>query len=110
MYKRQGFYHHTLEDRRRSLFPPFTFLLKLTCVYKTEATAIANARTLAATLRRRYPSLTILGPTPAFYEYQHQTYRWQLILKSSSRRTLVEVLAHVPPTHWQVDIDPYSLL
>jgi primosomal protein N' (replication factor Y) len=105
-----GFYHHTLEDRRRSLFPPFTFLLKLTCVYKTEATAIANARTLAATLRRLYPSLTILGPTPAFYEYQHQTYRWQLILKSSSRRTLVEVLAHVPPTHWQVDIDPYSLL
>jgi primosomal protein N' (replication factor Y) len=105
-----SFYQHTLTERRLGVFPPFTFLLKLNCIYKTEAAAIANAQKLAKTLRQLHTSLTILGPTPAFYEHQHGTYRWQLILKSSSRHALLDALNHIPPTHWQVEIDPYSLL
>lgn len=107
----KAFYKETLLQRKISLFPPFTYLLKLTCVYKTEAAAIKNAQNLAATLRnKKIPQLQILGPTPSFYERQHDTYRWQLTLKSPKRSTLIAVLKHIPPTHWQFELDPLSLL
>ena len=106
-----GFYEHTLKERSRASFPPFTFLLKLTCVYKTEAAAIKNAKLLASTLRNQLPAtVEILGPTPAFYERQANTYRWQLLLKSAKRGDLVTAMNHVPSTHWQSELDPISLL
>ncbi len=104
------FYSDTLALRRRGLFPPFTYLLKLTCIYKTEATAIKNASALAITLRQKFPDVQVLGPTPAFYERQHDTYRWQLVIKSPKRAQLIKLLQFVPPTHWQADLDPASLL
>ncbi|MBP6038406.1 MAG: primosomal protein N' [Candidatus Saccharimonas sp.] len=105
-----SFYNHTLSQRKKGLFPPFTYLLKLTCIYKTEAAAVRNATALAAKLRQHATHVQILGPTPAFYERQHDSYRWQLIVKSPSRVSLVELIQHVPPTHWQIDLDPSSLL
>ncbi len=105
-----SFYKTTLPERARGHFPPFTFMLRLICVYKTEAAAIRNARALTADLKQRYPTVKILGPTPAFYERQHDTYRWQIIVRSPSRSQLLEILAHVPKTNWQADIDPISLL
>ena len=104
------FYQETLEERRRGMFPPFTYLLRLTCVYKTEAAAIKNAKALAATLKQKNPDVIIFGPAPSFYERQHDTYRWQIIIKSPKRSRLLEILRDVPPTHWQTDIDPMSLL
>lgn len=105
------FYHATLREREKERFPPFTHLLKLTDTYKTEAAAIKNAQKLANELRRHAPStVQILGPTPAFYERQHNTYRWQIILKSPLRSDLVAMLSFVPSTHWQSELDPISLL
>jgi primosomal protein N' (replication factor Y) (superfamily II helicase) len=107
----QNFYTSALAERRRAHFPPYAFLLQLTCVYKTEAAAIRNAQILSRTLRQKAgPEVEILGPTPAFYERQHDTYRWQLLVKSPKRVELVELLRHVPPTHWQAELDPISLL
>ncbi|HEV7952278.1 MAG TPA: primosomal protein N' [Candidatus Saccharimonadales bacterium] len=106
-----AFYEATLVERQRSHFPPFTYLLKLTCIYKTETAAVKNAQKLAQTLRAKsIPDVQILGPTPAFYERQHDTYRWQLTLKSPKRSELVAILPLVPPTHWQYELDPISLL
>lgn len=105
------FYETTLAERQRSHFPPFTYLLKLTCIYKTEAAAVKNAQKLAKELRDlRVADVQILGPTPAFYERQRDTYRWQLTLKSPKRSALIEILPLVPPTHWQYELDPISLL
>lgn len=107
----ERFYQSTLADRQHSLFPPFTYLLKLTCIYKTEANAIKNAKKLADELRaRRLSDIQILGPSPAFYERQNDTYRWQLIIKSPHRTALKEVLRYIPSTHWQSELDPISLL
>jgi primosomal protein N' (replication factor Y) len=107
----ESFYTHTLIERKRGLFPPFTHLLKLTCVYKTEAAAIKNAQKLAIELHLKVnPAVQILGPAPAFYERQHDTYRWQLILKSPKREYLIETIKLVPNTNWQFDLDPSSLL
>lgn len=107
----QGFYEAGLNERKRAHFPPYTHLLKLTCIYKTERAAVQAARALNALLVRKLPKhVEILGPTPAFYERVRDTYRWQLILKSPSRSDLVSALTHVPPTHWQSELDPMSLL
>lgn len=103
------FYMATIAERERAHFPPFTYLLKLTCVYKTEAAAIKNAQALANQLRGQYDSVQILGPTPAFYERQHDTYRWQIVVKSQTRATLVDIAKSLP-AHWQYDLDPASLL
>lgn len=105
------FYADTLHERSRALFPPFRFLLKLTCIYKTEAAAIRNAQKLARELRKIAPkNVEILGPTPSFYERQRDTYRWQLIIKSTQRADLISILDRLPPQHWQYELDPTFLL
>lgn len=107
----EAFYSHTLDERKRTLFPPYTYLLKLTCVYKTETVAIKNSKKLAKELRSKInKDIQILGPTPAFYERQHGTYRWQLVLKSPKREHLIDSIKLIPPTHWQFDLDPTSLI
>lgn len=105
-----AFYKKAITERQRAHFPPFVFLLKLTCIYKTEEAAIRNAQRLAKELRSKLKEVEILGPTPAFYERQRDTYRWQLTLKSTQRSALVEALQYLPPTHWQFELDPVSLL
>ena len=105
------FYQAELRERKKERFPPFTHLLKLTNTYKTESAAIKNAQKLATELRQHAPgTVQILGPTPAFYERQHDTYRWQLILKSPLRSDLVAMLSFVPSAQWQSELDPISLL
>ena len=105
-----NFYTDTLAERRRGHFPPFSYLLKLTCVYKTEAAAIRNAKLLAGQLRKDFPDVSVLGPTPSFYERQHDTYRWQITVKSAKRGRLLAIINALPPKGWQYDIDPASLL
>lgn len=105
------FYGETLATRKQGNFPPFSYLLKLTCIYKTEAAAIRNARLLAEKLRQTASSsVEILGPTPAFYERQRDSYRWQLVLKSPRRSELQHLLQYLPTSHWQFELDPTSLL
>lgn len=105
------FYQRTLALRRHANFPPFCYLLKLVCVYKTEKSAVQNARKLASVLKQHAPStVEVLGPTPAFYERVRDTYRWQLVIKSPRRQDLIDLLQHVPSAHWQFELDPTSLL
>lgn len=107
----QDFYESAIPKRQRGGFPPFRFLLKLTCTYKTEKAAIANAKKLADDLRQTAPkTIEILGPTPAFYERQRDTYRWQLILKSTKRADLAAIIGKLPNAHWRYELDPTSLL
>lgn len=106
-----AFYEHALASRRHASFPPFTHLLKLTTSYKTEAASIRAAQSVAAAIKQHSGgNVTILGPTPAFYERQRDSYRWQLTLKSTRREHLIEALTHVPAGHWQSELDPSSLL
>ena len=104
------FYKSELTQRRKGHFPPYTHLLKLTCVYKTEASAIKNSQKQFTRLKQDCPNAHLFGPSPAFYERQRDTYRWQIIVKSPNRATLLEIINSLPSTHWQYDIDPMSLL
>ena len=105
------FYRHLLVERQHNHFPPFTHLAKLTCSYTTEKSAALAARKLKSTLQQHAsPDVIFLGPTPAFYERLRDQYRWQIILRSASRDSLVQLLKHVPSIHWQAELDPMSLL
>ena len=105
------FYTRTLAERKRANFPPFCHLLKAICIYKTERACLQNAQKVARELRKHAPThVQILGPTPAFYERIRDTYRWQLVIKSPTRQDLIDLLAHIPSTHWQTELDPISLL
>ena len=105
------FYQRTIKQRQATDFPPFTHLLKLVCTYKTESVTIKNSKKLANELRRLAPdNMTILGPTPAFYERVRDTYRWQIVIKSPHRTDLQEILKQLPPAHWQFELDPVNLL
>ncbi|MDK2898883.1 MAG: hypothetical protein PWQ10_70 [Patescibacteria group bacterium] len=107
----ESFYKQTITERKFNVFPPFTYLLKLTCVYKTEVAAIKNSKKVANDLRNKInKNVVLLGPTPAFYERQHDTFRWQLILKSPKREYLINAIKLVPKNHWQSELDPTSLI
>ncbi|MBC7512656.1 primosomal protein N' [Candidatus Saccharibacteria bacterium] len=105
------FYESAIKLRKRSSFPPFRYLLKLQCSYKTEAAAIRNAKAFAEHLKKTLPpDVQLLGPTPAFYERAGGQYRWQLVLKSPKRAHLTNALFQLPPKNWQFELDPISLL
>ena len=106
----KNFYTDEIAARRVSGFPPFSFLLRLTCLYKTETTAVRNARKLLMILRANAaPDVQILGPAPAFYEYQAGSYRWQLTVRAKSRKHLLDLLPLVPAANWQFELDPTGL-
>jgi primosomal protein N' (replication factor Y) len=106
----ESFYRQTLTERKRGVFPPYTHLLKLTCSYKTESAAIKNSRNLASLISDKSDNnVSVLGPTPAFYERLRGTYRWQLIIKSPKRCYLTDIIKILPPS-WQYELDPTSLL
>ncbi len=105
----KSFYEAELSTRKAGHFPPYYYLLKLTCSYKTESGAITASRKLLKELQAASASLEILGPTPAFYERMGGNYRWQLVLKAKNRAILTAIAAKAPQG-WQADIDPISLL
>ncbi len=107
----ESFYNNELTKRQNGHFPPFTHLLKLTCVYKTESAAIKNSQIVAKQLRKILPDqVQIFGPTPAFYERVRNTFRWQVVIKSPKREYLMQALDCIPAMHWQSELDPASLL
>lgn len=106
-----SYYEQEMQSRKQALFPPFTYLLKLTNVYKTEKGAIDNAKKVKLLLRKHATnSVQILGPSPSFYERIGDTYRWQIIVKSPDRNDLLALLDHIPKSNWQYELDPISLL
>lgn len=109
----ESFYKKTITERHTALYPPFVYTMKLTCIYKTEATTVKNAKQFAEELKNNTnrKNVQIFGPTPAFYERHNGSYRWQLVLKSKKRQYLIDAINRVPTgKNWQVDIDPTSLL
>lgn len=104
----EGFYNDEIARREQTKLPPFTYLLKLVCSYKTEKAAITASQKLANTLRQN-KLVQVLGPTPAFYERLGGNYRWQIIVKSKKRDQLAQIAKDLPQK-WQFDLDPISLL
>jgi primosomal protein N' (replication factor Y) len=103
------FYNTELAERRRFMFPPFCYLLKLVCKRSNRQNAQNTATKLAAELRKKNLKIQINGPTPAFREKVARQFEWQLIIKSKDRGELIKVIKLLP-NGWSYDIDPINLL
>ncbi|MGD8374104.1 MAG: primosomal protein N' [Candidatus Woesebacteria bacterium] len=103
------FFATHIKQRQQQFLPPFAHILKLVCVYKTEANAIKAAQIMSTTIRKTWANVEVSNPVPAFYERLGGNYRWQILVKSNNRKTLVDITSDMP-ANWQVDLDPSSLL
>lgn len=103
------FYKREAEERQNYGFPPFCYLLKLTCRRASAASAERAGKNLAAKLQSTSLAIAIEGPAPAFHEKLNGKYQWQLIIKSKKRSELLKVIDTLP-ANWSYDIDPLSLL
>lgn len=103
------FYNKELDERRQFLFPPFCYLLKLTCKRASDPSAQAAAQRLAADIRSRYSGIVVDGPTPSFHGKAQNKFIWQLVVKAKQRRQLVSIIKQLP-SGWSYDIDPLNLL
>jgi primosomal protein N' (replication factor Y) len=120
-----SFFHRELESRRLLGYPPFTRLALVRLSGPAEEPVIREARRLAGlleNLRNRDHDLRtrvrILGPAPAGLTRLKDRFRWQILLKSYGRPSLLHLLQHLPqiwapPTRSRLsltlDIDPASL-
>lgn len=105
----QAFYNAEIKHRRAFNFPPFCYLLQLTISRKTIAGAEKAATSCAEHIAQEHPNVTILGPAPRFQEKVQGQYQWQIIVKATSRSTLLDIISKLP-NGWRYNIDPSDLL
>jgi primosomal protein N' (replication factor Y) (superfamily II helicase) len=104
-----AFYDSELAERRSFTFPPFCYLLKLTCRRATQINAEQTAQKFADELRQSGLRIAVEGPAPAFHEKVQNKFQWQLTVKAKDRIQLVQVIKKLP-SGWSYDIDPMNIL
>lgn len=103
------FYNYALPERQKFRFPPFSYLLQLTCRRTTlKGVEQASRRLRDELLTKHYP-VEIIGPTPSFYVRRGKYFYWQLVIKSKQRDYLLEI-AKTTPADWTINLDPINLL
>jgi primosomal protein N' (replication factor Y) len=105
-----AFYEQELAERKAFMFPPFCYLLQLTCRRASAASAQKAADNLCTTLSGSPLRVRLQGPAPAFREKLIGKYQWQIIVKATDRRELLKVIDLLPSSGWSFDIDPATLL
>lgn len=103
-----GFAEYLLKRRRLSHFPPYTFVLKMEITMKTEATVVRKVRELYKHLSDDN-KLIVSPPQPAFHEHTSRGYTWQIVVRSKSRKALMDICDELDQ-NWHISIDPPGLL
>ncbi|MDP8298729.1 MAG: primosomal protein N' [Candidatus Tantalella remota] len=111
-----SFYLREIESRRQLMFPPFVSLVKITVRSRIEDNVIKVTERLAETLKKKIPSIDILGPAPAPMTRLRGFYRWNVLIKSKDREDMVKKLRVAlkgfrkgSGVFMAVDIDPMSM-
>ncbi|HEY5268511.1 MAG TPA: primosomal protein N' [Candidatus Saccharimonadales bacterium] len=103
------FYNDQLDSRRKYLFPPFVFLLKIYCKKPSATKAKDDCLRLINQIRELNITVRISAPAPAFHEKIRDKYVWQFTVKSKNRQSLLDIISIIP-NDWFYDIDPNNLL
>ncbi len=117
----EGFYKAELNYRKRMGYPPFVVLAAIGIKHRDREYALKTGNKLREALVHHNASgaTRILGPAPASIARLKGEYRFQIILKSSSRKELRELLERALPhaeslgadrRTFSIQIDPLSLL
>ncbi len=107
-----GLYRRELAYRRELGYPPFSQLIRLEYRHPDAAQAEAEARALAAHVRRWLDAedrrqTELIGPAPCFFTRLDALYRWQIILRGPDPASL---LRRRKLADWRVEVNPQSLL
>jgi primosomal protein N' (replication factor Y) len=114
-----GFYAKELHFRRMMIYPPFSALANLLVRSEKQEEALRMSSELEMFLKPPPENVRILGPAEAPVPRLKNEYRYQMLLKSVSRKTLNELLhgarRHAlkqkwPATALAVDVDPFTLM
>lgn len=101
-----GLSEYVLKTRRRGGFPPYKYVAKVDITLKTERLAIAKIREVASLLSKDF---SVSPPMPAFHERTARGFTWEVTVRATSRKILVEKLAEIDK-NFRVTLDPPSLL
>ncbi len=104
----QGFYEYEIKRRARAGFPPYNFIMKLEITMKTEATVLKKVRELNKKIVQ-CKNLISSPPMPAFHERTDKGYTWQIIVRSKSRKALLEICDGIDK-NFKITLDPPRLL
>ncbi|MBL7119850.1 MAG: primosomal protein N' [Dehalococcoidia bacterium] len=107
-----SFYRQEIAHRRRYENPPYGRLASLTYAHINNDVCQRDSERLHRRLKERIDSegleITLIGPSPMFFQKVRGRFRWQIILRGSNPTPLLASLP--PPRGWVVDIDPIGLL
>lgn len=105
----EAFFEHEIAIRKKFLFPPYCFVLKLSCRRTSSKASQKKAEDFADLIRGKGLHIIIDGPSPSLHEKIGTKYQWQLIIKAKQRSELLKIIDVLPPD-WAYDIDPLNLL
>ncbi len=116
--KVEDFYNFELEQRRLLEFPPFSRLLRLVFRSFNRKEAYDTAKDAARILAEKQTrGVEIIGPAECPIEKINSSWRYQILLKSSSivplqsmARSLLMEYTHSQNVYIEYDVDPVSLL
>ncbi len=115
----EKFYAKEIEFRRLMHYPPFGALANIIVRGSKEEEALERSAALGRLLNPPPEGVKILGPAAASLSKLKNEYRYQMLIKTPSRRRLTEVLRDVRrfaaqekwnPTSLVIDVDPMTLL
>jgi primosomal protein N' (replication factor Y) len=113
-----AFYEQEAAARRALGYPPFAHLIAVLVSGPDAAAARAQAEEAARVLREEAAGVAaVLGPAPAPLQRLQGRWRFQVIVKSPSRKRLGDALRRArqrlavrPPVSIEIDVDAQSLL
>ena len=100
-------------------YPPFGALANVFVRAPSEEEAIARSAALARTINPAPEGVKVLGPAAASMVRLKNEYRYQMLLKSASRKRLNEILRDLQrfaasekwsATALAIDVDPVTIL
>ena len=115
----EKFYAKEIEFRRLMHYPPFGALANVIVRGTKEEEALARSAELGRLLSPPPEGAKILGPAAASLARLKNEYRYQMLIKTSSRKRLNEILGQVRsfaaaekwnPTSLVIDVDPMTIL
>jgi primosomal protein N' (replication factor Y) len=115
----EKFYAKELEFRRAMSYPPFGVMANIIVRGTLEKEALQRSAALARLVSPAPEGVRVIGPAPAAMARLKNEYRYQMLLKSASRKRLNEIVGELrrlaAAEKWgasalMADIDPVTLL
>lgn len=103
------FYSQELKFSQQFNYPPFTHLVKISTLGKSQATAQKSAEKICAKISASSKKISLTPPLPILRKKIRGKYKFNLILKAPDLKELDSIIKFIPHDAL-IDIDPQTLL